>query len=737
MNRDRERAQSRRRHLTEILLILMAGVVLCLHRCSNSPWKAEWSGETLYTNYTRELKTLDPAVSFYEHEMAITDSIMEMPLGYDYLKRPYELVPMLAEAIPVPVYYDAEGRELAGDPPAEKVGRMELTINLKRGVLYQPHPCFAADGKGGNRNLPPDGEALHGIRALTDFVHTGTREMTAWDFKVALVRLCDRRLASPVYSNFNSFIAGIAECSEAIAEEVKRLAALPENAGRNTEHYPLPVDYLGINLKGIVVLDRYRFKLIMSRKYPQVMYWLAMHFFSPMPMEALSFYSDPRVVDVGGLMRNWPVGTGAYMMTVCRPREYIVLERNPNYREVRYPSKGARGDRQAGLLADAGKLLPLAERVIFNYERESLPQWIKFQQGYYDNNGIPTDLFEAAVTVDASGDLGLNDELSSRGIHIEKARQATSYYVGFNMLDKTVGGLTPEGRKLRQAISIALDFHEYVDIFSNDRDIAAQSIIPPKMGISGVSELNPFVDERDGRTGQLRRQSLEKAKKLLAEAGYPAGIGTDGKPLKLYFDQASAGQWKEQYQWMRDKLELLGIELESRAADLNRHREKIQSGNWQLMMRGWVADYPDPENFLNLFYGGYGVVANKGNGVNYTNYHSAEYDTVFKQLEAMVDGPRREELLKRAILILQEDAPCAWAFHRRDLHLVHKWLHNFKPHALGHTFLKYYRVDDVEREECRQEWNRPVRWPIWVLLGISFAGGLWLIWRRDDREYER
>lgn len=708
------------------LCLCLCLCLLATRGCRNDPWPSAWSGsDTYYTSYTAEIKTLDPAVTYYHHEGVILESIVEMPLGYDYLRRPYELKPMLLDRMPEVTWLDAAGRALPDDAPAAEVARGEVLLTLREGVRFQPHPCFARDADGRNPNLSEGVLGRAGLSRPGDFPHQSTRELRADDLRTALTRLCDRRLASPVFSNLSSFVEGMPACSEAIAAEVARLESLPENAGRDRELYPVCVDYGRIPFAGAEVLDGRRLRLRLSRKYPQFRYWLAMHFFSPVPQEALEFYSHPRIADRGLQLRLWPVGTGAYRMAECLPHERIVLERNPAYRDVRYPAQGAPGDREAGLLDDAGQRLPLTGRIVFNFEREPLPIWMKFQQGYYDDNGIPADMLDASVTVDASGDIGLGDEFAARGVCMVKSVQATTYYVAFNLLDATVGGLSERQCKLRQAISIALDFHEYVDIFSNGRDIAAQSIIPPGAGISGSCDLNPFTDETDPQTGRPRRLPLSRARRLLAEAGYPGGVGPDGRPLTLHFDDSSSGSgWKTRHQWLRARLEPLGIVLESRVTDSNRLRDKLSRGDWQLMMRAWVADYPDPENFLFLFYGPNATVANGGHGMNYSNYASETFDALFRRLETMPDGPERARLLAEANRVLQHDAPYVFAYHRRDLLLVHRWLRNYKPHTMANTFLQFLRVRGAEREAARREWNPPLVWPVRLALVFAFGAAI-------------
>src|SRR5690606_31807341 len=98
------------------------------------------------------------------------------------------------------------------------------------------------------------------------------------------------------------------------------------------------------------------------------------------------------------------------------------------------------------------------------------------------------------------------------------------FYMGFNMLDPTVGGSDEAKAKLRQAISIAVDYEEFIDIFINGRGVPAQGILPPDIfgHVEGQDGINPYV--YDWADGAPRRKSIDEAKKLLAEAGYPNGI---------------------------------------------------------------------------------------------------------------------------------------------------------------------------------------------------------------------
>ncbi len=702
-----------------ILAVLWLGAALALRQCGNSPWpRGEAATATYFTSFSTQIKSLDPSTANFTHESAVIDNIVEAPVAYHYLHRPYRLVPQLLAELPAPQYFDREGRPLQGDPPADQVARTEYRLRLKPGIRFQPHPCFN-----------PDARPLVRHPAVpADFGPAATRELTAEDLKTALVRLCDPRVASTMYSTFAGFLAGMRECAETIREataaEVARRLAAGESAA-DLEAAPSLPDYRKIPLAACRIEDPRTLVLVLTRKYPQALYWLAMHYFAPIPFEALQFYRRPDVRAAGLSWANWPVGTGPYMLEEADFNRRIVLVRNPNFHEMRYPAEGAPGDREAGLLEDAGKTLPLTPRVVMNYERETIPNWIKFQQGYYDNSGIPTDMFDNAVAMTpGSGELKLSPEMERLGTRLTSTVPPITYYFAFNLLDPVVGGLAPERRKLRQALAIALDPQEYIALFRNGNGIAAESIIPP--GLFGGSippgHFNTRLGLWDAAANSVRRRPISEARRLLAEAGYPGGVDPrTGEPLVIHLDHAAAGSpdFKNRFRWLASRFRLLGVELEERPTDLNRNREKLKLGNWQMLAeRGWVADYPDPENFLFLFHSANAHVATGGKGPNYTNYANPNFDRLFRQLETMPDSPERLALIRQAHAILAEDCPEIWLMHPVNTILTHRWLHNYKPSGIAYDTIQYLRVDPKARADAQRDWNRPRTWPVWLALAL-------------------
>lgn len=702
----------------------------------NNPYPTQDGGRNiLYSAFTERPKHLDPVQSYSEDEAEFNAQVYEPPLQYHYLKRPYTLIPLTAEALPRPRTVDAAGRDVPPDSP--RVAYTLYEVRIRPGILYQPHPAFARGPDGNLLYHSLTQSDLRDIFTLRDFPHSGTRELTAEDYTYQIKRLAHPRLHSPVFGLMSEYIAGLKEFAEALKAEDKALAA----SGKKNAW----LDLSKIPLSGVVLIDKYSYRIRIKGRYPQFAYWLAMNFFAPVPIEADRFYAQPGMAEKNLILDWYPVGTGPYMLTENNPNARMVLERNPNYRGEAYPAEGEEGDAAAGLLADAGKRLPFIDKVVFTREREGIPYWNKFLQGYYDFSGISSDSFDQAVRISVEGEASVSPEMTRKGIKLEASVGTATRYFAFNWLDPVVGGSQADAaareraKKLRQAISIALDWEEFISIFANGRGIPAQGPIPP--GIfgfrTGTVGINPVVYDWAG--GAPRRKSIEAAKKLLVEAGYPDGRDAkSGQPLVLYLDTTDRGPGdKPRLDWYRKQFAKLDVQLEIRGTDYNRFQEKVRKGAAQIFVWGWNADYPDPENFLFLFHGPQSRA--KFQGENAANYANPEYDRLFEQVKHMENGPARQALIDRMMVILREDAPWSFGFHPKDYSLHHGWVANLKPNHMARNGLKYQKVDAAQRERQRAEWNRPVLWPLGllaVILALSAAPAV-AGWRRREQSKGR
>ena len=710
-----------------ILLLLMMGQLWA--DVWNSPHhKSKINEEVLFSSFSLPPKHLDPVISYSMSEWSIIGQIYEPPLQYNYLKRPYELEPLTLKAMPSIRYLDKEGKEV--NEASDNVAFSEYHLELRDDVQYQNHPSFVKDNQGALLYGKLSEKELQTIDSLDSLKKSATRNLMAEDYAYAIKRMAVRQNHSPILDSMTPYIVGLKEFS-------KEITAVAKTKTKQKEI----LDLRSYSISGVKVVDDYTLTIKIKGRYPQFLYWLTMYFFSPIPWEADLFYQQKGLIEKN-LTLNWfPVGTGAYYLAENNPNKQMRLLQNPNYHDEFYPKLSPEESEKSHipkeLLKDAGKKLPFIKEVIYSLEKESIPLWNKFLQGYYDASGISSESFDQTIQISSSGEMGLSEEMQQRGISLRGSIQPSSYYLAFNMVDPVVGSYSESAKKLRQAISIAQNEEEYITIFMNERGIAAQGPIPP--GIFGYEEgeagTNPVVYE--WKEEKRVRKPLEVAKKLLAQAGYPNGISAKtGKPLVLYYDTTATGPDDRMLMdWRRKQFDKLGIQLVIRATDYNRFQDKVRKGKAQLFSWGWNADYPDPENFLFLLYGGNASVDTNGAGINSSNYKNPKFDRLFEEVKTMENSPLRMQKIQQMIKIAQEDAPWVWGIHPKSLALYHAWFSNVYPNAMANNTLKYKRIDAKLRAEKQEEWNQPVVMPLilFVLFTLLMSYPLYRAYQNRQR----
>jgi ABC-type transport system substrate-binding protein len=658
-----------RRFLHRALAVGATTGVALLWACTNNPYpSSDDDAKILYTTFREAPRTLDPAVAYDTVSHAITGEVYDTLLEYHYLDRPYRLIPGLAAGLP--------GATARAD------GYTVYRFELRPGLLYHDDPAFA----------------------VAEPTRT-TRTVVAADVAFQLMRLADPAVNSPVAEPF-SHVEGF----RAFAD---RLAARRE-ADPDFADLPAHEQYAAVGgIDGVRIVDDTAFDLVVSSEYPQILYWFAMPFTAPVPWEAIVYYDGeagrPRFAD-------HPVGAGPYRLAHYDKQARIVLEADPSWYGVQhpewhapgavFPSTGEPGDAALGLLDPdlVGRPLPFIERIEFRREKEPIPTFNKFLQGYYDAAGVIKESFDKVIQEGR-----LSPEMAAMGIELEKSVEPTVFYLGFNMDDETIGRAGGErSRKLRQAMSLVVDAEEYTRIFSNGRGVSAQSPLPP--GIYGYDPhyRNPF-----------RQVDVERARALMVEAGYPGGIDpSTGKPLRLTFDTAdTSAQGLLQYRFFTDAWRQLGIDVKIDATTYNQFQEKVRNGAYQLFMWGWVADYPDPENFLFLLWSE--MARSNSGGPNTANFMDPRYDALYLSMKSRPNGPERLAEIREMLAILEEERPWIELLHREDFALYHVWLENVKPFGMSYPTTKYLDIDPALRARLRAEWNQPILWPLWVGLVIG------------------
>ncbi len=652
-----------------LLLPLLLGafrafvVVFALAACTNNPYPDSDNGQrVLYTSFAEAPKSLDPAVAYDTAAHEITGQVHDTLLEYHYLKRPYTLIPGLATTVP------------KAQPQPD--GSVTYAFELRPGALFQDDPCFELGGAGKR-----------------------TREISADDIAFELERIADPLVNSPVIDPFSN-LAGFAEFSERLSKLLKSEPGFKSLPARERYQRALP-------LPGVRVVDETHLELRLKAPYPQILYWFGMPFTTPVPWEAVEYYSGknghPHLAD-------HPVASGPFLLSEYDKQSRMVLDRNPNWYGAKhpewrapgatYPSDGEASDGPTGRLASAGKALPFLDRVDFRREKESIPAFTKFLEGYYDTSGIIRESFDKMVK-----DERLSPEMQALGMSLDKSVIAAVYYIGFNMDDPVVGGKSGDvSKKLRQAMSLAVDVKEYTRLFMNRRGVPAESVLPP--GIFGY--------EADYRN-PYRHVDLERGKALLKEAGYDNGIDPKtGKPLHLTFDTYDTSpDGRLRYQFFVNAWRQLGIDVEIAATNYNKFQEKVHDGAYQIFLWGWVADYPDAENFLFLLTSD--MARTKNNGPNTANFSNPEFDRLFLAMKTRENDPERLEIIRKMRGIVEDQCPWIELYHPEDYSLLHTWVHNVKSAGLSVPTLKYDDLDPSVRQEKRTAWNKPVVWPAYAL----------------------
>jgi ABC-type transport system substrate-binding protein len=652
-------------------LAALAIGVAAIAACSNNPYPDEdASKKVVYTTFVEAPKTLDPAVAYTTSAHAITGNIYDTLLEYHFLQRPYTLIPGIATEVP--------------EPEPRPDGRVAYRFTLRPDLLYQDDPAFERGGEGRR-----------------------TRGIVAADVAFELMRIADPAVNSPVIEPFSNLV-GFRDFSERLA---KRRKNEPDFA-----LLPVPVQYERAGpIEGVRVLGPLELEILLANPYPQILYWFAMPFTTPVPWEAIEYYDGE---EGHGHFADHPVGSGPFRLVQYDKQYRMVLEANPNWYGVRhpegrapgatYPDQGEPEDRQAGRLDPAvvGRPLPFLERIESRREKESIPRFNKFIQGYYDASGVIKESFDSVIENDR-----LSPTMEVRGVRLERSVAPSVYYMGFNMEDTVVGAAAGErGRRLRQAMSTGVDSEEWTRLFLNGRGVPAHSPLPP--GIFGYQSeyRNPF-----------RTVDLDKARRLLKQAGYPGGIDPDtGKPLRLTFDSyQTTAQGLLQNQYFVNAWREIGLDVKIEATSYNQFQQKVRNGAYQIFSWGWVADYPDPENFLFLLTSE--MARSRSGGPNTANFSNARYDQLFEQMKVRENDAERLAMIREMLAILETERPWIELFHPEDYALYHGWLRNVKPAGMAFPTLKYRDLDPALREEQRREWNRPGIWPAYALLAAGIA----------------
>ena len=643
-----------------LLLLCVTGL---LGGCGSNPYPGE-PPNSLHIFLTQAVKSIDPAHAQDEISSICVLNLYDQLYEYEYLTRPFKLKPCLAAEMPT----------ISED-------RLTYTIPMRRGITFVDDPCFVGEDN-------PEGRG---------------REVTAHDFIFCIKRLMDRRTASTGTWILDGKVVGLdafAEASAGVTKNPRRDRYTVE------EGYP--------DVPGLQAVDDFTIRLQLTEPYPQLLWTLAQGYMSLYPHEAVRHY--------GKQFLRHPVGTGPYVAEEIRLSKKIVLRKRAGYREERYPTTGSEADQKKGRLRNAGKLLPLNDRVVMTVFKETQPQWLYFMRGYLDRTTIPKDNFDGAVDLKT---FELRPEMTDQGITLDKDPKMEVIYDCFNMEDDVVGAPAGEkGRAIRRAISLATDNAWAIKHLYNGRAARVDGPILEEFAEYDATFRNPWKRAPD----ETRAQALERARKILADAGLPGG---EGIPV-LKKDILDSETNRTHFLAFQRDLADVGIRVEAYQTTWPEFLKRLNNKKAQLWGVSWGADYPDPQNFFQLFYG-----PNAAPGVNKSCYQNDEFDRLYVQTRSMLEGEERTRMYRRMQEIVTDE--CVWSFRYRrvNFNLIHPWLTGYRYNDMGQKFCKYCAVDDEQRTVAIKRLNRPTLWPLWVFLlcGVALVAATLVAARRRTKRW--
>lgn len=412
---------------------------------------------------------------------------------------------------------------------------------------------------------------------------------------------------------------------------------------------------------GLQATDRYTLRIELTEPFPQLQYNLAMMSTAVICRQVVEYWESR-----GEELKNHLVGTGPYAMSQHLPDQQIVFTANPIYRG------GPDVKSDAKLAAD--QKLPHIQRIQLNCFQESLPPWYLFLAGQLDGSGIPKDTFGQAIAINTGN---LTPAMEKDGIRLEKYKNPEIQYIGFNMKDPLVG----KNKPLRQAMSLAYDRQRYIELYRNGRGLMPNGPIPPGF---------PTYDAK--RVAEYCQYNLDLARQKMKEA--EAINGGKIPPIHILYGDTDTTT-TQNAEFTRICMEQIGLTVLSDFKTYNEFLNMIDRSQEQIFLLGWVADYPDEQDFWQLFYTG-----NIGpGGLNSCNYSNPEFDKLYDQTKSMADSSERTQLYEKMQDMVLDDCPWIFGYYPTTYVLYHNWQSKPWLSDYGHGFKAYSTIDFQARAE--------------------------------------
>jgi oligopeptide transport system substrate-binding protein len=558
-------------------------------------------------------KTLDPVRGSTQYDNLCCGQIIDTLVQYKYLKRPFELEPLLLTEMPT------------------TEDDLTWKFTLRDDVYFHDSTCFPG-GKG--------------------------RKLVSSDVFYSWKRMSDSTIGSKCWWLMRDTVVGFDEYRE---QQLKKVE------GKPGEHF----DYFA-DVEGFKVVNDQEFTVTLKKPSARFLWVLAMFQTGIIPHEGLETF--------GSRFGLHPVGTGPYTLSEG-DWEFglkMILRRNPNFRDEFFPEEHMPEDEAHGLHLGAGKKLPILDRINVTFIEQDQPMWLHFRAEDFDYGQVPDENMPQVFSkrsVEGKRTIVMKQIWRDQGIRYQPVPLMDFIFIGFNMEDELVGGNSEKNTKLRQAISSALDWDERNQTFYFGLNVVYDGVIPPLL------EGHPPDGQSDA---SFRGPNLERARQLMAEAGYPNG---EGLPVIDYFVSQGSNN-REQSEMLKRQLAAIGVRVKCNLVDFPTLMQTVDDRKAAIFSFAWGSDYPDGENNLALFYG-----PNESPGSNHFNFKNTEYDKMYEQIVGMQPSPERTKLYERMQDILLQNCPYIGSMARTRHFVIHERMKYFKPVETFHNWYKYVDVE--------------------------------------------
>jgi len=501
-----------------------------------------------------------------------------------------------------------------------------------------------------------------GIYFASDRAFKGKkRELTAEDYVYSFKRMFDPKVRSYFVYLFENKLVGLDD-------------VLARARASSSFDYDARID-------GLQALDRFTLRIRFKHPYYEFASWLATPPFAAVAREVVDAYKDRS----NRVMEN-PVGTGAYRLTRWTRGHHMLLEANPDYRELAYPAPGpgsAPGDSQIAQ-GMTGRKLPIVGNVDISIIEEDQPRLLTFDAGKFDYVALPASL--AGRVLDASA---LKPQYARRGIVLYRDIAPTIGFFFFNLDHPLVGGYTPEKIALRRAISMGYDRDAAVRQLLNGQAIPANQPVPPPL-----YGHDPKYVARYG-------YDPSAARALLDRFGYRDRDGDgyrelpDGKPLTVVLGSKTDAAARMSDELWKRNMDAIGIRITFLKNKMSELIKMSEAG--QLMMWGtnWnTSDFPDGIDSYS-----YSYFYSKNIGMlNDARMRLPAFDALYEAARALPDGAPRTAIFDQMNDMIFNYAPWILTNYPYQNVLAQPWLKGYKQNALTLQQWRYYDIEQPRHQ---------------------------------------